>query len=99
MAHNEHVMLDALMHSAVIQPVNEELVNHRARVSCSPTVRKATCILVMHFITCTKEITKRDFCCVTLLSSYATFSDLSSVCERDERCANLNCSLSRRKVE
>jgi len=68
MAYNERVILDALVHGAVIQPVNEELVN-RARVSCNPTVRKVTCILVMHFITCRKEITKRDF----LLRRYVTF--------------------------
>jgi len=38
MARNERVILDALVRDAVIQPVNEELVNHRARVCCSPTV-------------------------------------------------------------
>ncbi|EGI60930.1 Zinc finger SWIM domain-containing protein [Acromyrmex echinatior] len=35
MGYNERVILNALARSAVIQPVNEELVNHCTRMSCS----------------------------------------------------------------
>jgi len=76
MGYNERVILNALARSAVIQPVNEELVNHCTRMSCSPTVRKVTCILVMYFITCREQITKRDLR-HDLLSSYVTFSNLA----------------------
>jgi len=70
MGYNERVILNALAPSAVIQPVNEELVNHCTRMSCSPTVRKVTCILVMYFITCREQITKRDLRHVTFLLCY-----------------------------
>lgn len=78
MGHNERVILNALVHSVVIQPVNEELGNHCTRMSCSPTVRKVTCILVMYFITCREQITKQDLRHVTFLLHYFFRSRIST---------------------
>lgn len=90
MTRNEHVIFDAPMRrDAVIQPVNEELVNDRARVSCSLTVRKVTCTFVMHFITCREEIMKRDLSVASRYFPFALLFPIAPVRERDEEMREL----------